>query len=456
MKAEEADLMRLAHSLVVKNEWLPAWTAVNLALNEYPESAQGLYLAGVCLREQENLAVALVVLGKALSIEQRVPNIWMNYGATLHDLHKYEDAIRAFSVVHGMIPNDPMPPANIAASHLQMGKWHDAINWCATALKADPENHIAHISAGFANLAIGRWKDAWKHAEHMYGKHLVIRVYNEKDNEEKDWDGTKDQTVVVQCDQGLGDIIMFSQMLPQLQDDCKEVIVECAERLVPMFKRTFPMLKVYGTLKNRTVQWAANHKIDAHVHISFLGRWYRNSDKDFPRKPYLKPDPELLDKWLKWLDQFPKPWRGIAWKGGIQQTLKHVRSIDLSDYAPIVNLPGTNIDLSYHDSTKDIERSGFDIKRPPVDTSNYDDTIALIAALDQVVTVTTTVAHVCGALGREASVLVPDVPTWRYAYKVDGGERMIWYPSDSVRLFRRKPGERDWTFAINRLVKALK
>jgi hypothetical protein len=448
--------MRIAHSLVLKKQWVEAWGAVNLALNEYPDSPQGLYLAGVCLRAQGNLALALPVLGKALAAEQRQPNIWMNYGATLHDLHRYEEAIRTFSIVHGMLPNDAMPPANIAASHLQMGKWHDALNWTAKAFKADPTNHIAHISAGFANLALGRWRDAWTHAEHMYGSHLVIRVYNDHENEEPLWDGTKGQTVVVQCDQGLGDIIMFSQMLSQLSADCKEVIVECAERLVPMFKRTFPSLKVYGTLKQKTVDWAANHKIDAHIHISFLGRFYRNKDLDFPRKAYLRPDTALLDKWLKWLEQFPKPWRGIAWKGGIQQTLKHVRSIDLADYRPIVELPGTNIDLSYHDSAKDIERSGFDIKRPPVDVGNYDDTIALIAALDQVVCVTTTVAHVCGALGRPASVLVPDVATWRYAYKFDGGEGMIWYPADSVRLFRRKPGEPDWSFAIKRLVKALK
>lgn len=455
MKVEEADVMRLCHSLVLNKDWLKAWTAVNLALNEYPDSPEGLYLAGVCLREQENLALALVVLGKALSMEQRQPNIWMNYSATLHDLHRYEDAIRGFSIVHGMLPNDPMPPANIAASNLQMGKWHDTLNWCAKAFAADQDNYIAHISAGFANLALGRWRDAWKHAEYMYGNHLVIRVYNDKENEEPMWDGSPGKTVVVQCDQGLGDIIMFSQMIPQMQAVCKEVIVECAPRLVGYFHRNFPGLKVHGTLKEARPEWVKDQPVDAHIHISFLGRFYRNLDRDFPRAKYINPDPILYDKWLKWLKQFPKPWRGLAWKGGIQQTLKHIRSIDLADYAPIVELNGTNIDLSYHDSTKEIDRSGFDIKRPPIDESNYEDTIALIAALDDVVTVTTTVAHVCGALGRSANVLVPLVPTWRYAYRMED-DGMIWYPANSVRLFRQKPGEDGWTFAINRVVKALK
>jgi hypothetical protein len=169
---------------------------------------------------------------------------------------------------------------------------------------------------------------------------------------------------------------------------------------------------------------------------------------------YLKPDPELVAKWREWLATYPKPWRGFAWRGGIARTLKYERSIEPQDYAPIMERAGTNFDLSYHDSSKDVERSGMTLTKPPLDESNYDDTVALIAALDEVYTVTTTVAHVCGALGRPASVLVPTVPAWRYAYRTDGGVGMIWYPRDSVRLFRRKPGEQDWSHAVKRMYEA--
>jgi hypothetical protein len=395
------------------------------------------------------------VIGKALALEQKQPNLWMNYGATLHDLNRWDDAITAFSVVHASLPNDPMPMANIGASFVQKGKWHDALTWCDRALALDPVHYIGNITAGFAHLGLGRWKDAWTHAEYMYGHQLVIRVYNDKENEEPQWDGTKGQTVVVQCDQGLGDIIMFSQMIPELQADCKEVIIECAERIVPLMKRNFPGAIVYGTLKHQRVDWSHDHKIDAHIHISFLGRFYRNRDSDFPRKAYITPDPELVEKWRGWLAQYERPWRGLAWRGGIQNTQKHMRSVDLDDYKPIVEMTGTNFDLSYHDSRKEIDRSGFKIIDPCLDLSNYDDTLAFISVLDQVVTVTTTTAHVCGALGRSAAVLVPEVPTWRYAYRIDNGESMIWYPRNSVRLFRRKPGEDGWSFAINRVVDSL-
>jgi len=115
--------------------------------------------------------------------------------------------------------------------------------------------------------------------------------------------------------------------------------------------------------------------------------------------------------------------------------------------------------LSYHDSGKEVAAWNIDherqVVRPPIDVSNYDDTIALVAALDDVVTVTTTIAHVCGALGRKAHVLVPHVAQWRYAYQFNGGTEMIWYSPNSVRLYRQKAGEEDWTHAINRVKKAL-
>lgn len=456
----DADLLRVASNLIRSEEWVKAWQLLNTLLNEDPESPEALYLIGIVLRAQGHIGLALPAFSKALSKNQQQPNIWMNFGACLHDLTRHEEAINAFSIVSGMLPRDPMPIANISAAYVEMGKWRDAITWADKALALDPAHYIAHISKGFACLGLGRWKDAWQHNEYIYGNHLTIKVYNDKEHEEPLWDGSPGKTVVVQCDQGVGDIIMFSQLLPRLQADCKEVIIDCAQRMVPYFKHNFPGLTVYGTLKDAGQSWSHNHKIDAHTHISFLGRYYLNTDRDFERNAYVRPDPQLLDKWIKWLDKYEQPWKGIAWQGGIYTTKKATRSVTLQDWTPVINTPGTSFDLSYHDSSAEVKRfneaNPYSVERPPLDVTNFEDTIAFIAAMDHIFSVTTTVAHVCGALGRPANIIVPEVPTWRYAYHIDAGERMIWYPPDSVRLFRRKPGEQDWSFAINRAAKMLK
>lgn len=443
--------VRAIHDAVKRLDFTTAFRLGNAALNDDPENPEVLYLVGAALRATGSLGLAYLSLSKALAKNQKQPNLWMTYGATLHDMGKWGDAEKAFLHVQKMMPSDPMPPANIAATYVQRGKWSDGLLWADKALKLDGECHIAKVCAGFANLSLGRWMEGWKSAEALYGNHLNVRLYNE--GGEPQWDGTPGQTVVVQCDQGVGDIIMFSQCLPLLQERCKEVIVDCAPRLVSLFKRNFPGVIVYGTLKETEVDWLDNHKIDATIHISFLGRFFLHNDKDFQRKAYIKPDPELVAKWTKWLEQYPKPWRGIAWKGGVAQTQTTIRSIDLQDMAPLIT--GTVIDLSYHDASREVAEWNIDNKtqiiRPPIDTRNYDDTVALVAALDEVTTVTTTVAHVCGSMGKRAHVLVPSVAQWRYAYRCEDG--MIWYPPDSVKLHRQKPGELDWHAAINRLAK---
>ena len=445
--------VRAIHDAVKRLDFATSFRLGNAALNDDPENPEVLYLVGASLRASGSLGLAYIALSKALAKNQKQPNLWMTYGATLHDMHRWEDAEKAFLHVQKMLPNDAMPPANIAATYVQRGKWSEAIQWGTKALKLEPENHISKVSMGFANLSLGRWMEGWKHAEALYGNHLQVRLYNQ--GGEPQWDGTEGQTVVVQCDQGVGDIVMFAQCLPRLQAKCKEVIVDCAPRMVGLFRRNFPGVTVYGTLKETEVDWLDKHKIDATIHISYLGRFFLHNDKDFERKAYIKPDPELLAKWQEWLEQYPKPWRGIAWKGGVHQTQSHIRSIDLEQFEPLMK--GTLIDLSYHDSNREVAEWNIDhdaqIIRPPIDTRNYDDTVALIAALDEVATVTTTVAHVCGAMGKKAHVLVPAVAQWRYAYRCEDG--MIWYPPDSVKLHRQKPGEVDWLPAINRLAKEL-
>jgi hypothetical protein len=130
--------------------------------------------------------------------------------------------------------------------------------------------------------------------------------------------------------------------------------------------------------------------------------------------------------------------------------------VALTEYAPLMN-QGTVIDLSYDDSGLEVSQWNIankqQIKRPPIDRSNFDDTVALVSALDDVVTVTTTLAHVCGALGRHAYVLVPAVPQWRYAYRADDGLGLIWYPSSSIRLYRKDHGEHTFEHTIKRVAK---
>src|SRR5512135_258074 len=430
-----------------------AWPIVSDMMNENADDPRALYFAGWVMRTQGHTGVALQLFRRALAIEQKIPNIWMHYAACLHDTHRYDEAREAFKLVHKKLPQDPMPIANIAAGYVQQGKAKEAVEWADRALAINPENAIARIAKGFGCLGLGRWADGWEHAAYLYGEKLVIRIY--RDPEEPTWDGTPGQTVVVQADQGLGDMIMFSQCLPQMAKDCKQVIVETNPRMAPLFKRNFPEIVVYDTLKQKNgIEWPKQYAIDAHIHISSLGTYYRKTDADFPRKPYLTADPELRAKWRAWLEQFPRPWIGIAWRGGITHTNMTARSMELAEWAPILKAGGSMISLAYQEVGLEIARWNIDNREqvhvPRIDnTGSYEDWLALIAELDHVICTTTTVVHACGAMGKRADVLVNKNPAWRYVHRCDDG--MIWYPESSVRLYRQNGGDNNWTPTINRV-----
>ncbi len=446
--------IKAVYSMFRRDEHGKAWPIVSELLNEDPDNAQALYLAGNILRSQGHTGMALQMFRRALALDQKQPNIWMHFGACLHDTHQYAQAREAFHWVRKACTGDPMPLANIAATYVQEGKAKESIEWADKALAIDPTHRIGGVAKSFGCLALGRWSEGWKYAESLYGDTLSIRVYTEHD--EPVWDGTPGQTVVVQADQGLGDMIMFAQCLKPMIRDCKKVIIETNKRLMGMFRRNFPEADVYGTLKEeKDLEWPNRYDIDAHIHISWLGRYYRTVDEDFPRQPYLTPDAERCAQWREWLQQFPRPWVGLAWRGGIPQTNVRERSMKLETLKPILEAGGTLISLAYQDVGGEIARWNIANRQqvivPPLNNAgDYDQTIALIAELDHVVTVTTTVAHVCGALGKRASVLVNRIPAWRYCYLPDS---VIWYPENSLTLYRQKPGEQDWTHAVSRLAR---
>ncbi len=249
---------------------------------------------------------------------------------------------------------------------------------------------------------------------------------------------------------------MFSQCLPQMAQDCKEVIVDTSERVSDLLKRSFPGITVYGTLKLVENEWPHHHPIDAHIHISHIAKFYRREDSEFPKIAYLKPDPERQAKWRAWLEQFPKPWIGIAWRGGITRTNEVDRSMELKEFAPIIRQGGTMISLAYQDVKAEISAwnatNPEQIQTPDIDNDGpYDETLALIAELDHVVTVTTTVAHACGAIGKRAYCFVNRHPAWRYCY---GGDHLMWYP-DTLTLYRQLPGEIGWDHVVKRAARDL-
>jgi hypothetical protein len=262
--------------------------------------------------------------------------------------------------------------------------------------------------------------------------------------DEPTWNGEKGQKVIIYGEQGIGDEICFASMIPDATKDVK-VIIDCDKRLKGLFTRSFPDCKVYGTRTDKKLDWDKEDRdFGASISMGELGKFYRNSEAEFPGTPYLKACPERTAAWKAYFATLQKPVIGIAWTGGTWLNASKYRNAPLDKWGPIFDFPAHFVNLEY----KPAETKGFPVHTYPwaTLTKDYDDTAALVAACDMVICMQTSVGHLAAGLGIPTWVMVPTQSQWKYGKF----ETMPWY--SCMKVYQQKT---DWEEVIGRIASDL-
>ena len=153
--------------------------------------------------------------------------------------------------------------------------------------------------------------------------------------------------------------------------------------------------------------------------------------------PYLRADEDRIGKWRPRLEALPGKRVALAWAGNPVHINDRNRSIALARLRPLLATPGVSFVSVQHD-LRDSDRAALDenlITHFGDEVADFDDTAALLALADLVITVDTAPAHLAGALGRPLWVLLPFWPDWRWTLDRAASP---WYPH--ARLFRQGAG----------------
>ena len=138
---------------------------------------------------------------------------------------------------------------------------------------------------------------------------------------------------------------------------------------------------------------------------------------------------------------------GLVWTGAASNAYNLRRAISLSALAPMLDLPGVRyFSLQKSGEEPAAEDASHVTKLAALELRNdFDGT----AALDLVVSVDTSLAHLAGALGKPVWLLLPTSPHWAWMEDRDDSP---WYPT--MRLFRQtRRGE--WGDAVAQLTAAM-
>jgi len=454
------NLLRHAQDLANAGNYDEAYRLADKCLKNDPNDAQWLNVMTHLMLETEKPTLAYQLAKRVTELAPKYSAGWLNMGVACRDMRHDKEGLRYFKRALRLADNDvsrSMACVNISSTLVDTGEFEEAEGYCLKALEMNPESKKAVMNLAFCQLGQRNWKEGWENYRSIIGHDWRPWF---RANDEPQWDGKGKGLIYLHGEQGLGDQISFSSMLPDMMEWCKKndsrVVVEVDPRIKPLLERSFPGLTVYGTLGQQNVHWKPEDTTpDYSLPMGQIAEFFRT--EEFPGTPYLEPDPDRVLQWKALFESKKKPVIGIAWSGGIFKTGSKFRRVDLERLLPIMESVDAHwVSLQYRDASKEIER--FKEKHPHIDlvqykhgtlTPDYDDTVAMVAALDQVVAMHTTVIHVAGGLGIPCWTFVPKNSQWRYG---TGHEDYPW--CDSVRLLRQKETGK-WDELIKRTAREL-
>lgn len=422
-----------------------------------------LQLLALALIAQEQFSEAEQLITRALELadyEQHSHWLLLTLAHTYYCLLKFHESIACCQLVLEISPDDQQALYKLASNYNKLGQYSQAIDYYNQVLKLSPDDIDTHHSLAHLMLKIGNFQQGWKHNEWRWAKSIADQAHTFNIPE---WQGEtlEGKRLLVWCEQGVGDQIMFATVIQDLLTWTDHVAWECDSRLVPLFDRSMPNINFIE--KSTPTQGKPILKIwpssDYHTPAGSLSKILRNDISKFlKQKAFLQADKvkskRLRDSYKK---QFPgKLLVGISWRGGTNAgTNKYARSLKHHEMQPLGALLNVKfINLQYgetEDELTNLKNLGLDIYNDedinPL--TSIDDQAAQISALDLILTIDNTTVHLAGGLGMPTYLLLPTDPDWRWGLEQ---ENSYWYPSVS---FIRNPTAHNWVNAIETAIQKI-
>lgn len=420
-----------------------------------------------CVAALANLGAVCLQLGaiddarrcteRALDIAPSNPDLHIRQGNVLMEQRQLAQAAESFGEALRLRPGAAAACISLGFAHDMQGRLETAMGFYEKALTIDPDDVQAHLSRAAIWLVEEDYARGWGEYEWRLRSREHAPLYGRFQHPR--WDGSPlgGRRILVYAEQGLGDEILYASCLPEVIAQAAHCVIDCEPRLAGLFRRSFPQATVHGGRQADPVDWLEQAgPIDFKVPVGSLPLYLRREPARFPlHKGFLRAAPERVADWRERLQGLgPGLKIGLAWRGGVPQTGRGMRSISLPELLPVLRHGGVAfVSLQYGQCSEEIgqlrERHGLEIHHWQEAIDDYEETAALVCALDMVLSVCTTVVDLGGALGRPVWVMAPVRTDFRYG--LTGGATR-WYPS--VRMFRQAQwGE--WDSVTNEVSAAL-
>jgi tetratricopeptide (TPR) repeat protein len=435
-----------------------------------PSDFDGWFLRGNLLYSLSHAPEALAAFDKALALNPSNLGALCNRGETLRQLGRFPEAAAMFDEALAKNPRSVEALLGRGIIEFKNARTEKALLYFNTALEADPACATALTGRGLAMQELSCFEDAmadFKRAlalnpnlaegqsnlgalqlllgdfEHGWEGYEYRKLWGDECKIDARaawpvWNGEPitGKKLLILDEAAHGDVCMLVRYFPVIAGLGAQATFKCRPWMAELIKNVPGVRIVTKTEPDET--------FDYQVHLFSLPRALKTRRDNIPAQiPYIDADLALSVKWAVRLGGHGFK-IGIAWQGNPDPKVDMARAAPLSAFAPLAAIPGVRlISLQKGFGTNQITESGLPVETLGEDFDSgpdaFTDTAAVMANLDLIVTVDTSVAHLAGAMSRPVFVALKRVPEWRWMLDRPDSP---WYPT--MRLFRQQK-RGDWS-----------
>jgi tetratricopeptide (TPR) repeat protein len=440
--------LNVGNASIEVGDWQQAIGALRQALVLNPAFPEAFNSLGVALAQQGSADEAIACYRKALDLRPDYAEAHNNLGHALLAGGDDVQALTSFRRAATLQPNNAAYHHDLGTVLAECDARDEAVVHYERALALSSGNADSQYSLAVLRLFRHEFSPGWRdygsrfrclHIRSSMRKSIATVELYERLRRWRGRDETGVGTVAIWGEQGLGDQVLFSTLLPALIEAKVSVVYEVDRRLLGTYKRAFPETRFvpYGEPPDEALQCASRVLM-----AGSLPGMFRCSQADFARQPakLLSAQPARVAYYRQRLDeQGPRLKVALSWWSSRKDHLGPRKSAPLKQFAALLRLPDAQfVDVQYGDTSAERraaeEDAGARILRfAEVDYYNdLEELLAILEACDLVITTSNVTAHLAGALGKRTWLLyLADRPPFHY-WAHEASYRCLWYPSVEI------------------------
>lgn len=400
-----------------------------------------LYDAVLAPLAAERTDEAMALLKLALHSGAEDPYFFYALGNCQFKAGEYANAAVALTTATRIDPTRAEAFNDLAAALFVLGRDAEALACLRRSLHLRPDLPEAEETDAIWLLRYGRFHEGWRKYEARF--RTRANQHLRRPFVQPAWTGEplQGRTILLHAEQGLGDALQFVRYAPLVAERGGPVIVEVYPEVSPLLMQLPAGIQVVHT--GTTLP-----HFDLHCSLLTLPLVFDTDLDSIPATvPYLAVPDIRMTKWRAKLGPRRGMRVGIAWSGNPKHRDDARRSIPFDLFSTVLtNRPGIEFHVIQND-IRPADRARLKamphIRNHAADLHDFGDTGALVALMDVVISVDTSVCHLAGALDRPVWLLLAHLADWRWLLERDDSP---WYPS---MLLLRQPERGDWTSVLS-------